>query len=167
MENVFFSAIGQDSHRFVPDGIQKQLILGGVSIPDMPGLDGNSDADVVLHAVCNALSGLSAVPILGKRTDYLCKEKGITESAVYVREALATLDTIKLVHLSITIEAKRPRFQGVSLRIRKSVAELVGLSVEHVALTATTGEGLTAFGKGEGISVFVIASAYKAVSEPF
>jgi 2-C-methyl-D-erythritol 2,4-cyclodiphosphate synthase len=166
MDKIFFSAIGQDSHRFAPDGTQKPLMLGGVSIPDTPGLDGNSDADVILHAICNALSGLSGVAILGKRTDYLCKEKGIADSAVYVREALATLDTIKLVHLSITVEARQPCFQGVSLRIRESVAELVGLPVEHVGLTATSGEGLTAFGKGEGISVFVIASAYKTVAGP-
>jgi len=161
MEKVFFSAIGQDSHRFDPDSTEKPLILGGVIIPGTPGLMGNSDADVILHAICNAFSGLSGVTVLGKRTDYLCNEMGIIDSKVYVREALDTLDGITLVHLSITVEAKRPHFQNVLQSIRESIAELINLPVHHVGLTATSGEGLTSFGKGEGISVFVIASAYK------
>ena len=161
MVKVFFSAIGQDSHRFDPDSSEKPLILGGVTVPGTPGLKGNSDADVILHAICNALSGLSGVTILGKRTDYLCNEKGITDSTVYVREALDTLDGITLVHLSVTVEAKRPRFQNMSQSIRESIAELVNLPVHHVGLTATSGEGLTSFGRGEGIAVFVIASAFK------
>ena len=165
MEKIFFSAIGQDSHRFEPDSSQKPLRLGGVTVDRTPGLEGNSDADVILHAICNAFSGLSGVTILGKLTDHLCNDKGITDSSVYVKEALATLDNITLVHLSITVEAKRPRFQNLSPAIRESIAKLVDLPVEHVGLTATSGEGLTSFGTGEGIAVFVIASAYKIISD--
>jgi 2-C-methyl-D-erythritol 2,4-cyclodiphosphate synthase len=159
MTTIYFSAVGQDSHRFEPDESQKPLILGGVTVPGVPGLTGNSDADVILHALCNALSGLSGVTVLGAVTDRMCKEQGITDSREYVKQALATLGTIKLCHISITLEARRPHLAEYTAAIRASVADLTGLSPEHVGLTATSGEGLTAFGRGEGIAVFVIASA--------
>ncbi|MBN1757015.1 MAG: 2-C-methyl-D-erythritol 2,4-cyclodiphosphate synthase [Chitinispirillaceae bacterium] len=164
MSTVFFSAIGQDSHRFEPEGSDKTCILGGVTIPGVPGLSGNSDADVILHAVCNALSGLSGQTVLGAVTDRMCLDEGITDSRAYVKKALDTLGAVQLIHLSITIEAKRPHLANHSVAIRESVADLVGIPVEHVGLTATTGEGLTAFGRGEGVAVFVIASAAQSVS---
>ena len=158
---IFISSLGQDSHRYEPDTSTKPLILGGIHIPDVPGLQGNSDADVIFHAICNAVSGLSGVPILGEVTDRLCKDQGITDSRVYVKEALSTLHDIQLVHISISIEARRPRFEQYREAIRESVADVLSLPLEQVGLTATSGEGLTAFGRGEGIQVFVIASAYR------
>ncbi len=134
-------------------------MLGGVRIPDSPGLTGNSDADVILHALCNALSGLSGVNILGARTDTLCNEQGITDSSVYVREALSTLEGIELVHISVSVEARRPHLSGYINTIRQSIAALLSLPAGRVGLTATSGEGLTAFGRGDGIQAFVIASA--------
>ena len=162
--NLFFSAIGQDSHRFEPDASAKPLILGGVVVPGAPGLEGNSDSDVVLHALCNAISGLSGVNILGAHTDKLCKEQGITDSGVYLQDALKTLAGITLAHISISIEARRPHLSGHVNSIRQSIAAKVSLPVARVGLTATSGEGLTAFGRGEGIQAFVIVSAYRSAS---
>lgn len=159
----FFSAIGQDSHRFEHEPSSKPLVLGGVVIPDVPGLSGNSDADVILHALCNAISGLSTKNILGAVTDRLCNEQGIVDSRVYVEKALETLGTIRLLHVSITVEAQRPRLSPYIEAIRRSVAEILSLPLESTGLTATSGEGLTSFGKGEGIQVFIIASASQAV----
>ena len=161
MSTLYFSAIGQDSHRFEPEPSDKPLMLGGIVVPGTPGLSGNSDADVILHAVCNALSGLSGVTILGEVTDRMCREQGILDSREYLKAALATLGSIRLVHLSITVEARRPRLAEHAAAIRDSVARLTGLALSHVGLTATSGEGLTAFGRGEGIAVFVIASAFQ------
>lgn len=160
-EKIFFSAIGVDSHKFEPEGSNKPLILGGVVIPDCQGLAGNSDADVILHALCNAISGLSGVNILGKFTDKLCLEQGIKDSKVYLKEALATLGEIKLTHISISVEALRPHLSKYIDQIRMSIAQLLNLPIESIGLTATSGEGLTSFGRGEGIYVIVIASAYK------
>jgi 2-C-methyl-D-erythritol 2,4-cyclodiphosphate synthase len=162
---VYFSAIGQDSHRFESASSSKPLMLGGVPIPDTPALAGNSDADVILHALCNAISGLSGVNVLGTRTDQLCSERGITDSRIYVREALATLSDIRLVHVSISVEAHRPHLQRYGEAIRQSIAGLLQLPVEQVGLTATSGEGLTSFGRGEGIQALVIASAYRLIAE--
>lgn len=152
---IAISAIGQDSHRFAGS---RPLILGGVRIPDVRGLEGNSDADVVLHALTNALSGLSGVRILGEEADRMCRA-GITDSRAYVRAALDTLGDIRLVHLSFTIEAAKPRLSDHIERMRESIASLTGLPVGRVAMTATSGEGLTAFGRGEGMSCFCLASA--------
>ncbi len=153
------SAIGQDSHRFDAEGSPKPLLLGGVCIPGCVGLLGNSDADVVLHAITNAISGLHGTPVLGKMTDDLCRKEGITDSRIYLVKSMELLVALELTHLSISIEAARPRLAPHITAMRESVAGLLKLPISHVAVTATSGEGLTAFGRGEGIQVFAIATA--------
>ncbi len=158
--NAFVSAIGQDSHRFEPVDSSKPLILGGVTIPNCAGLEGNSDADVVLHALTNAISGVSGRNILGKISDDLCRN-GQTDSRVYLKKAVETLSVggWKPTHVSISIEAKRPHLADHIPAIKKSVASMLSLQESDIGLTATTGEGLTAFGRGEGIQAFVVVSA--------
>ena len=146
-----YTAIGQDSHRFVPEGTEKPLVLGGVAIPGSPGLDGNSDADVVLHAVTNAVSGATGVNILGAVSDRMCLVEGIRDSVAYLEEALRHLEGARPVHLSISLECARPKLAAHIPEIRSRLAGLLGLAERHVGITATTGEGLTAFGRGEGI----------------
>jgi 2-C-methyl-D-erythritol 2,4-cyclodiphosphate synthase len=156
---VFISAIGQDSHRFEPDGSTKPLLLGGMEVPGCPGLAGNSDADVVLHAITNAVSGLHGFPVIGKIADDLCLGQGVRDSRAYLAKSLELLAGYELLHVSITIEAARPRLAGSIPAMRESIARLLALPVAHVALTVTSGEGLTAFGRGEGIQAFVVVSA--------
>jgi 2-C-methyl-D-erythritol 2,4-cyclodiphosphate synthase len=155
------SAIGQDSHRFEGRGSKKPLMLAGVKIPGSAGLEGNSDADVVLHALTNAVSGISGVNILGKISDGMCLKRGITDSRAYLKRALATLGDFRLVHVSVSVEAKRPKLEKLIPAMKRSLAKLCGLSARDIGITATTGEGLTAFGRGEGIQAFVIVSAEK------
>ena len=157
--SMFISAIGQDSHRFEPEDSAKPLVLGGVTIPGCVGLSGNSDADVVLHAITNAVSGLHGVPVLGALSDELCLKKGIRDSRVYLGRSLALLTKYRLVHVSVSIEAQRPRLAGHLQAMRESIARICLLTENHVALTATSGEGLTAFGRGEGIQAFAVVSA--------
>ncbi len=161
MEALVRTAIGQDSHRFDSEDSQKKLMLGGIAIPGYPGLQGNSDADVILHAVTNAVSGITGVSILGAVSDKLCLEQGVTDSKVYLEKALEHLGGYRIAHVSMTLEGKRPKMAPHTSSIRESVAGLLSLSVENVCITATTGEGLTAFGRGEGISVFAIVTAQK------
>lgn len=154
------SAVGQDSHRFTDE--DKPLILGGVHFTDHRGLIANSDGDVVLHAITNAVSGLTCVNILGKPADEMCNS-GITDSAVYLAEALKTLKPrgMRLVHVSVSIECKTPRMTPRIEEMRESIGRLCGILPENVGVTATTGEELTAFGKGEGIAVTAIVTALK------
>ena len=124
---MFKTAIGQDSHRFEPEGSSKPLLLGSVEIPGCPGLTGNSDADVILHAITNAVSGISGVNILGKTADELCLKKGITDSRVYLQKALDTLTNYRITHVSISIEGKRPNLEAHIQDIKNSLAELLTL----------------------------------------
>ena len=154
-------SIGQDSHRFVDKDDTKALVLGGITIPDEQGLAGNSDADVILHAITNAISGITTVNILGAKADEICLDKGIADSKAYLEKALEYLDGYKITHLSLSIEALLPKLAPHSDNIRQSIAALMDIPLSSVAMTATTGEGLTDFGRGEGMQCFVIATAQK------
>lgn len=161
---LFKVAIGQDSHRF-EEKSGKKLMLGGVAFEGYPGLLGNSDADVVLHAITNAISGITCVNILGKISDDLCLKEGITDSRVYVEKALSTMKDKEIVHVSISIEALRPKIAPRIDDMRGSIAGLLGINSQSVGITATTGEGLTEFGRGNGIFCTVILTIQENVTK--
>ncbi len=146
--------IGQDSHRFDFDDKEKKLILGGVIFEGHSPLQGNSDADVILHSMTNAVSGITCVNILGKISDDMCLKKGITDSRAYLLEALKYLGDSKIVHVSVSIECLTPKITPRIPDMRKSISQLLGIPENCVGITATTGEGLTQFGQGLGIQVF-------------
>jgi 2-C-methyl-D-erythritol 2,4-cyclodiphosphate synthase len=146
--------IGQDSHRFDFNDSEKKLVLGGVVFEGCPPLEGNSDADVILHSITNAVSGVTCVNILGKVSDELCLNQGIKDSRVYLREALKYLNGKKIVHLSISIECLKPKISPRIEEIRNSLSQLLDIPGDCIGITATTGEGLTQFGQGLGIQVF-------------
>ena len=149
-------AIGQDSHRFDFDDKEKKLILGGVIFDGEPPLKGNSDADVILHSVTNAISGITCVNILGEISDDLCLKEGITDSSVYLKEALKYLNDNKIAHLSISMECLRPKITPKIPLIRANLSKLLNIPENSIGITATTGEGLTQFGQGLGIQVFSV-----------
>ena len=149
-------SIGQDSHAFESENSAKPLVLGGVEFPGCTGMRANSDGDVVLHAVTNCISGISGVNVLGKIADDMCKS-GIIDSSAYLAEALKYLPAgCKINHISISIEALRPKFAPHIDSMKQSIANLLVIKPSDVGITATTGEGLTPFGQGLGISVFAI-----------
>ena len=152
-------ALGQDSHRFEEEK-DKPLVLGGVLIEGERGLKANSDGDVLLHALTNAVSGVTGRNILGPVADALCRA-GETDSRTYLREALNDLERLggRILHVSFSVEAKRPRLFPHIPAIKESVAALLGLAPAHVGLTATSGESLTGFGRGEGMQVFCLITA--------
>lgn len=160
MSQKFYSlqAIGQDSHRFVLENDQKPLILGGYQVEYCSGLAGNSDADVLLHALINAISGITCKAILGGIADELCLKHGITDSKAYLEIALADLTEAgyELAHISFTVQAQKPKFFPIIDLIRESISEIVRLDQEHIMLTATSGENLTEVAKGEGIEAFCL-----------
>lgn len=145
-------AIGQDSHRIDYENKEKPLMLGGIKFEEPYSILGNSDADVVLHAITNAVSGITCKNILGKVSDDMCKS-GITNSEEYLKEALKYLKE-KIVHLSISIECLRPKITPKIPEMRENIARILNIEPNCIGITATTGEGLTEFGKGNGISVF-------------
>jgi 2-C-methyl-D-erythritol 2,4-cyclodiphosphate synthase len=159
---MFKVGIGQDSHRIQEPAAGKSLVLGGLTLKEPYALQGNSDSDVVLHAITNAVSGVTGRPILGPVADGMCKA-GMTDSAAYLQKALEDLDGMgyRLTHVSVTLECSRPKILPLLAAMTARVAELTGLSQEDVGITATSGEGLTDFGKGLGIQAFAVASTMK------
>ncbi len=150
--------IGQDSHRFLPSDSAKPCIVAGLIFEDCPGLAADSDGDVVFHAICNAISSVSGVPILGGVAIDLCHKDGITDSQVYLEKALEFLKTQKVQHVALTIEGKRPRFQKRVDEMRRNIARVMNLRLDQVGLTVTSGDGLTDFGCGEGLQCFCIVT---------
>jgi len=153
------TGLGQDSHRFDFDNQMKRLMLGGVIFDGESPLQGNSDADVVLHALCNAISGITGINILGAVSDALCLKHGITDSRFYVQEALNYLKDWRICHVSFSIECKVPKITPKMPEMKATISELLGLETQDIGITATTGEGLTDFGRGEGIQVLCIVTA--------
>jgi len=155
------SAIGQDSHRFIDGGAAagRPLLLGGVVFSGEAPLSGNSDADVVLHALCNAISGVTGVNIIGDISDRMCLKEGITNSAEYVKEALIYISDYKIAHVSFSIECMRPKITPMIMAMRENIARLLWIDVNAVCITATSGEGLTDFGRGLGIQVICVLTA--------
>lgn len=152
------TGIGQDSHRFLPSDSSKPCIIGGVTFPNASGFIANSDGDVVLHAICNAISSLTGILILGSIADDICLKDGITDSEVYLKEAMKTLGPQQITHVAISIEAKTPKFKNRIEEMRQNVARIMHLDMSQIGITATSGEGLTDFGSGLGVQAFVIVT---------
>lgn len=152
------TGIGQDSHRFLPPDSSKPCVVGGLIFDDAPGFNANSDGDVVLHAICNAISSLTGILILGNIADDLCLKDGITDSEIYLVEAMKTLGTQRITHVAVTIEAKKPKFKHRLVEMRQNIARIMRLDVSQVGITATSGEGLTDFGCGDGVQAFAIVT---------
>ncbi len=146
-------SIGQDSHRINYENTDKKLVLGGIEFEENFSMLANSDGDVILHAITNAVSGITGKNILGKIADDMCK-RGITDSEEYLKEALKDLKE-KIIHISIAIECKVPKISPKIEEMRSNIARILNISENNIGITATSGEGLTEFGKGNGISVFV------------
>jgi 2-C-methyl-D-erythritol 2,4-cyclodiphosphate synthase len=155
---MFKVGIGEDSHRF--ENSDKKLILAGKIIDNYPGLQGNSDGDVIFHAICNAISSAIGKGSIGTYADKMCKEDGITDSRKYLEYIYE--EARKKGHLinniSISIEAKQPKIESHVLDFKKNISEILSVKLENIGITATSGEGLTDFGRGLGIRVICIIS---------
>ncbi len=145
--------IGQDSHKIDYNNQNKKLILAGIEFEEKFSLLANSDGDVVLHAITNAVSGVTCKNILGKVADEMYNERGIKNSEEYLREALKYLSE-PISHISISIECKVPKISPKIEEMRKNIAKILNINENCVGITATSGEELTEFGKGNGINVF-------------
>ncbi|PXA04558.1 2-C-methyl-D-erythritol 2,4-cyclodiphosphate synthase [Coraliomargarita sinensis] len=154
----FKTGLGLDSHRFVEGESDKPLVLGGLVFDDAPALDGNSDADVILHALTDAISGVTGKTVIGKVADGMCRE-GITDSKAYLKVALADLGDWQISHVSIVLECLRPKIDPKVPALRESIAGLLAVATDDVCITATTGEGLTDCGRGLGIHASVVLTA--------
>ncbi|MCC6358357.1 MAG: 2-C-methyl-D-erythritol 2,4-cyclodiphosphate synthase [Phycisphaerales bacterium] len=148
---MYRTGIGYDVHR-VADG--RALVLGGVAIAWERGLLGHSDADVVLHALCDALLGASGLGDIGELFPDTDEANRGAASRVFVEEVMRRVRGrgFVVVNADLTIMAERPRLSGSKAAIRASVAGLLGVGPEDVGVKAGTNEGLDAVGRGEAIA---------------
>ncbi|ADE54665.1 2-C-methyl-D-erythritol 2,4-cyclodiphosphate synthase [Coraliomargarita akajimensis] len=151
------TGLGLDSHRFVEGETDKAFVLGGLVFEDAPALAGNSDADVILHALADAISGVTGRTVIGKVADEMC-QRGITDSKEYLNVALEDLGDWQISHVSIVLECQRPKIDPKVPALRESIAALLGIAFEDVCITATTGEKLNDVGRGLGIHATVIVT---------
>ena len=147
--------MGYDVHRLVED---RKLIIGGVEIPYEKGLLGHSDADVLLHAIMDALLGAAALGDIGKHfPDNDDRYKGIS-SLELLRRVGKLLDEKNYVieNIDATIIAQKPKMRPYIDEMRKNIADTLKLDIDRVNVKATTEEGLGFTGAGEGISAQAI-----------
>lgn len=158
--------MGYDVHKLVED---RDLILGGVKIPYEKGLLGHSDADVLLHAIMDALLGAAALGDIGKHfPDTDDKYKGV--SSVELLKHVGRLleeECYMIENIDATIIAQKPKMCGYIGEMEKNIADTLGLEKNQINVKATTEEGLGFTGNGEGISaqaICVVSSMYEHMS---
>jgi len=147
---------GYDVHPFVEG---RPLFLGGIKIPHPFGLQGHSDADVLLHAICDALLGAIAEGDIGRHfpdTDPQYKEM---ESAILLKRVMSRMKEkrVHLLNIDSTIVAEKPRLSDFIPKMVKEIAHVLGIETGRVNVKATTSEGLGFTGRGEGIAAYAVA----------
>ena len=145
---------GYDVHRLVPG---RPLIIGGVRIPWEKGLDGHSDADVLLHAICDALLGASALGDIGRHfppSEATWRDADSRQFLVHTTGLLRD-EGWKVSNMDATIVAERPRMAPYIDAMRDVISRDLGIGTGDVSIKATTTEGLGFCGREEGIAAWV------------
>ncbi len=148
--------IGYDIHRFQAG---RPLVLGGVTLPGETGLGGHSDADVLLHAVMDALLGAAGLADIGQRYPPDDPAWAGADSLRLLTEVRAAVEEggYRPESLDVTIIAERPRLGAHLPQMRQTIGEALGLEAGRVNVKATTNEGIGALGRGEGIAAIAVA----------
>lgn len=149
---------GVDVHAFSDDP-DRPLVLGGLILPERPGLAGHSDADVLLHAIADAVLGAAALGDLG--TVFGTDDPRFVDapSSTFVLEALRRVSQAgwRLVNVDCTIVAQRPRIAPYRTRIIDGVHSVLGVDPGTISVKSTTTDGLGLIGRGEGIACLAVA----------
>ena len=151
------TGIGYDSHRFAAG---RTLVLGGVTLEHDAGLDGHSDADVLAHAIIDALLGAAGLGDIGQHFPDTDERFRGADSMDLLREVAARVaaEGWEVTHVDSTIVIETPKIGPHRDAIRISLADGLGLSPDDVNVKATTGEGMGFVGRGEGAAALAIAT---------
>ena len=147
---------GIDVHALVPG---RKLVIGGVHIPYHLGLEGHSDADVLLHAICDALLGAAGLGDIGRHYPDTDAKFSEIDSRMLLRDVAKKLVANKwrVVNVDATVVAQAPRLSPHFARMTGNIASDLGIPAGLVSLKATTTEGLGFTGRGEGIAAMAVA----------
>lgn len=147
---------GYDVHRFLRG---RRLVLGGVKIPYVLGLEGHSDADVLLHAICDAILGAAALGDIGQHFPNTSRKyKNI--SSLKLLESVARMISkggMRVVNLDATVVLEEPKLMPYVPSMRRRIAVALGVKPSLVSVKATTSEGLGFAGRREGCAAFAVA----------
>ena len=154
---MFRFGIGYDIHRFQKG---RKLILGGVEIPHALGLEGHSDADVLSHAIADALLGAIAERDIGHHfpnSEEACRGMSSLDILRRVGTILGEKNA-RVVNVDATLIAEAPKIGPHLDSMREKISAALGINAGQVGIKATTNEGLGPLGRGEGIAAFAVAS---------
>jgi 2-C-methyl-D-erythritol 2,4-cyclodiphosphate synthase len=151
------TGIGYDCHRLVAG---RALILGGVQLEHERGLQGHSDADVLTHAIIDAMLGACALGDIGQHFPDTDPRYRGADSIALLRDAVALLGDagFAVVHVDATVVIERPKLAPVRDQMRARLAEALGLELGHVSVKATRGEGMGFVGREEGVAALAVAT---------
>jgi len=160
MTDSFRVGIGYDIHRLVEG---RRLVVGGIELEHSKGLLGHSDADVVLHAVTDALLGAAGLPDIGDLfpdTDPAYKD---VDSRALLTDAIERVRAkgFAVGNLDVIVHAEAPKLSPHKAKIAESIASLVGLSPDYVSIKAKTNEGMGPLGHADAIACTAVASLVK------
>ncbi len=157
--------LGHDRHRLVPG---KPLILGGVTIPFDRGLDGHSDADVLLHAITDALLGALALGDIGEWFPNTDPQWAGADSAVFVKAAIEEIRRRgwEIANIDATVHAEKPKLSPHKRAMAESVASLLGIAREQINVKAKTGEKVGPIGREEAIDADAVVLLIRAELAP-
>ncbi|MGI9038133.1 MAG: 2-C-methyl-D-erythritol 2,4-cyclodiphosphate synthase [Gemmatimonadota bacterium] len=147
---------GYDSHRFTD---ARPLVLGGVSIPDAPGLEGHSDGDAVLHALIDALLGAAGLGNIGRLFPDTDPEFADADSAEFLRRAVRLLEAenYQVVNADVTVIAEAPRIEPHAAAMAEKIAGILQIAPGCVSIKGKSNEGLGWIGRREGLAVHAVA----------
>jgi 2-C-methyl-D-erythritol 2,4-cyclodiphosphate synthase len=148
------TGIGFDSHRFAEG---RRLVLGGVEVPHSRGLEGHSDADVLTHAVIDALLGAAGLGDIGRHfpdTD----ERWRDADSLQLLRAVTGMLAAPVANVDATVVCEAPKLEPFREAMRGALAEALGLSPGAVNVKFTTGEGMGFVGRGEGVAALAVAT---------
>jgi 2-C-methyl-D-erythritol 2,4-cyclodiphosphate synthase len=153
---MFHVGIGYDVHALVP---KRKLVLGGVEIPHPKGLDGHSDADVLMHAICDAILGALGEADIGHLFPNSDPRWRGAPSRVFLHEAarLVAVRQGRIINIDATIIAQAPKIFPHVQQMKLNVSEALDLSPQRIGIKATTNEGLGFIGREEGIAAMAVA----------
>ena len=149
------TGIGWDSHRLAEG---RPLILGGVEIEHDRGLDGHSDADVLTHAIIDALLGAAGLGDIGEHFPDTDEAFRGADSLGLLRDVVALLGAREVVHVDTTVLMERPKLKPHKQAIRETLAGALGVAPDRVNIKATTGEGLGFVGRQEGVAALAVVT---------
>ena len=155
--SAFRCGIGYDAHRLVSG---RKLILGGVKIPHPRGLEGHSDADVLSHAVADAVLGALGAGDIGKHFPNTEESiRGISSIEILRHAAtIAAQKNARVVNVDATVLAEAPKISPHIAAMQEKIAHALGVKANAISIKATTNEGLGAIGRSEGMAAIAVAS---------